>query len=186
VQITTTLIVILMYSTIIGMGVAQLLGGLAGTLTQGRDLTTRRLPLTWVLLVLVRFLILFWTADLLTGRQNWHFLEFLAVLLGPILLLFASAILNVLISVGDDHDESQRTGMMSRFFWCVAASELWLVCADVYFGRGWSMLTSISGLTVVAAVAASIAVIRGTRRWPTWFTAGVAVLTAADIVTRSS
>ncbi len=125
----TTLLVAIMYVTIISIGLSNLLMTLS-ELAGGREPSPDRVHLSWLLLLLVAYLSYYWyTADLLEV-ENWQFIGFTGVLIGPILLLFGTNLIVVLPDPGNLSPTDHYMQKSSRFFVLLALFNLWIVGLD--------------------------------------------------------
>ena len=115
-----------MFVTLIAMGIGNILTSLAGSVT-AKQAGQRRLYTSWrVLLLLVHFS-LFWNTLALLQREDWHFFDFLYVVMGPILLFFATSVL----LEGPDDDEGVRLAP-ARFFLLMLLNQVWAFSTDFF------------------------------------------------------
>ena len=91
----TTLLVAIMYVTIISIGLSNLLMTLS-ELAGGRAHSPDKVHLSWLILLLFAYLSYFWQTTVILDVENWQFISFIAFLIGPICLLFATNLLIVL------------------------------------------------------------------------------------------
>lgn len=78
---------------ILGLGIAQLVTGL-GRLIVLRGRINHYWPtVAWIILLLVFYILTWWTMFLLRNYQGWNFLAFLVLLLQPIVLYFLTALM---------------------------------------------------------------------------------------------
>ena len=111
----TTLLVAIMYVTIISIGLSNLLMTLS-ELAGGRQPAPDWVHLSWLLLLLVAYLGYYWyTADIL-AVENWRFIGFAAFLIGPILLLFGTNLIIVLPHAGSLPPSEHYMAKTSRVF----------------------------------------------------------------------
>ena len=104
----TTLLVAIMFVTIVVTGIVNILMFLSNLLAGESRAST--LHTSWVILLLVIYLCFFWQAKLILEIDGWQFQSFIVFILGPIALLFAGN----LVSVGHRGDEKQ--GWISSIF----------------------------------------------------------------------
>ena len=182
-SVSTSLIVIIMFTSIVGIGIGNVLMAFAGSLAQLASLRARQFGAIWMLILLVTFLSMFWNSTTLLNRSEWHFGLFLYVIAGPIILLFASSLMSRLLAMEDSAESDQmRNFIITRFFWYYAAAHAWVIGMDMVIGNDWTKATTFSTLISLAAVA--LAVWKDPRlRW--WFTLAMLVLNVADIVMQS-
>jgi len=180
-----TLIVILMFTAIVGIGIGNILMGFAGMVTRLKTFRGHWLGIIWLIVLLVSFLDMFWSSSLLTKRDAWKIGTFLYVVSGPIILLFASSVIGSLLQ--EDLDKEPRSKeqvefVLTRFFFLYALSHVWRVGLYYMLGLEWSYLTAITVL--IALASASLVVIKeNTLRWG--FTITVALLVFGDIVAQT-
>jgi len=137
----TTLIVAIMYVTILSIGLGNLLMALS-ELVGGRKALPERVHLSWLLFMLLAFCNYFWQATLILEFDNWQFLPFIGFLLGPICLLFA---INLLIDLPDGDAQANRNAFLqnsNRFFLLLGLFNVWIVGLD-YVTAELSAITSI-------------------------------------------
>ena len=126
---TTTLLVAIMYVTIISIGLSNLLRALS-ELAGGRQPSPDRVHLSWLLLLLVAYLRYYWyTADIL-AVEDWKFVGFASFLIGPILLLFGTNLIVALPDPGSLAPNEHYMQKSSRFFVLLALFNLWTVGLD--------------------------------------------------------
>lgn len=177
-----TLIVLLMFTAIVGIGVGNILMNFAGMVARIKTLRGYGLSITWLLILLVSFLDMFWSSGLLTLRENWNFGMFLYIISGPVVLLFASSLMVSLLQE-ESNDGSklseQEESVLSRFFFLYAVSQVWRIGVEAILNIEWSYLTVISVMLAIAS--ASMVVIKELKfRW--LFTIMMAVLILGDVV----
>ena len=126
----TTLLVAIMYVTIISIGLSNLLMTLS-ELAGGRARSPDKVHLSWLILLLFAYLSYFWQTTVILDVENWQFISFIAFLIGPICLLFAT---NLLIVLPENEEVSAAEHYMqqsNRFFLLIGAFNVWLVGLDV-------------------------------------------------------
>ena len=159
-EISKGLLVALLFVTLLGLGIAHVVVAMAGVVGGDPERRPDALLAAWTVLLLLVYLELFWhTVDLLNVAE-WQFTGFLYVILGPILLFFASSVLlpgaEVPASVtARDHYLS----VSRRFFGLLALLQLWVIGIDQLLGSGF---TAMSMANVVALVL--LAALASTRR----------------------
>ena len=79
-------------SIILGLGVTQLLGAVAGVLRDRGQVRPDATPLAWAATLLLAHVQAWWSLFGLRGREDWSFAGFCAVLLPPALLYLLSAL----------------------------------------------------------------------------------------------
>lgn len=153
----TTLLVAIMYVTIIVTGLVNVLMTMSDIV--GGKRKTDPLYTSWIPLLLIVYLSLFWEAKAILEIEGWDFLSFVSFVLGPIALLFAT---NLLVSPADLEEgamlDQYYFKQSTRFFVLLCLVQLWGIGLDVAFQTIDSMtyLTGCIGiLFVVLAISKS-------------------------------
>ena len=92
----TTLLVAIMYVTIVATGLINLLMTLSDIV--GGKHKTDRIHTGWIILLLVVYMSFFWETTAILDIEGWDFLSFISFIVGPIILLFAT---NLITSPAD-------------------------------------------------------------------------------------
>ena len=155
-EVSTALLVAIMFVTILGMGIGNILTSLAEITRMGRKESPHPIHISWMILLLLVHLRMFWfTVDVL-AISNWRFIGFLGIIVGPILLFFSTGVL----LAGRESKAEKNTiddyfKVSSRFFVLVALIQPWTIAADFSMGRGLTgpgmVNLAILALTVVLA-----------------------------------
>jgi hypothetical protein len=125
----TTLIVSIMYVTIISIGLSNLLMVLSELVSGSKPLPDR-VHLSWMLLMLLAYFSYFWQTTAILEMENWQFLTFIVFLSGPICLLFS---VNLLIDLPDGNDADTASVYLqnnNRFFLLLGLFNVWIVGLD--------------------------------------------------------
>jgi hypothetical protein len=159
-EVSNVLLVAILFVTLLGLGIAHVVVAMAGVVGGDRERRPDALLAAWTVLLLLVYLKLFWhTVDLLNVEQ-WRFTEFLYVILGPMLLFFATSVLlpgaevPASVSARDHYLSVSR-----RFFGLLALLQVWIIGVDQLLGSGF---TPASAVTAVGAVL--LVVLASTRR----------------------
>jgi len=129
----TTLLVAIMYVTIISIGLSNLLMTLSN-IAGGRQANPDKLHLSWLLLLLFAYFNFFWQTTIILEFENWQFSYFVGFLLGPICLLFGT---NLLISMPDSSDSPAAEHYLeisSRAFLLIGLFFAWIIGLDYVSG----------------------------------------------------
>lgn len=178
-NVSTTMLVVIMFTSIVGIGIGTILGAFAQHVSAMKSLSGRWLGALWLLILLLTYLDLFWSSLQLMRREEWDYFLFLFVILGPITLHLAGSLMVRSLSRGPDTaDEGDTDRSVTRFFWLFAAVQLWFIGMDFVLELGWSAATSVSA--ALCAIAILMALIR-IRALVFAFTLLVLALTLADI-----
>ena len=157
-----TLLVAIMFVTILAMAIGNILMASAEIAGGLRRPMPERIQLSWIFLMLFALLSLFWETTVLLEVENWLFIEFLYVIAGPMVLLFATSVI-----IAPTHDEqggenhSHYFGLSRRFFVMLALHEAWILGIDYWYAN-FSTLSLINAallfLFLLLAVSSSLRV----------------------------
>lgn len=154
-----TLLTAIMFVTILGMGIGNLLMACADIAGGLRKPAPERIQLGWIILLLVAMLDLFWATTAILEVEDWRFLDFLYVITGPMLLFFAVSVITAPSDGAEDNDHAHYFSLCGRFFVMLALQEAWLLGIDLRYDS----LTLIS--TFNAALLALFAVLAISRSY---------------------
>ena len=147
----TTLLVAIMYVTIVATGLVNLLMTLSDIVAA--RCKTDPLHTGWILVLLLAYLGFFWETTAILDIEGWNFLSFLCFIAGPIALLFATN----LITASADPDEGKLLDQYyfeqsTRFFLLLALVQAWTVGLDAIFASFsfTTWLTVLTGLLFVS------------------------------------
>lgn len=128
----TTLLVAIMYVTIVATGLINLLITLSEIV--GRRLLLDPLHTGWIVLLLLVYLNFFWETTAILEVEGWDFLSFLSFVIGPIVLLFATQLVLVPPEAAETDLASFFLEQTGRFFLLLCMVQAWTVGLDVLFG----------------------------------------------------
>jgi hypothetical protein len=130
----TTLLVAIMYVTIVATGLVSVLMALSDILGGQRKLNI--LHSGWIFMLLINYLSFFWETTAILEFEGWNFLSFVGFVSGPVILLFAT---NLLIT---PPGPAQGTALKEyyfdqspRFFIFLALVQAWIIALDVFTGN---------------------------------------------------
>jgi len=152
-ELSSSFLVAMMFVVLVTMGIGNILMSLASMVDRRSPLTASRLHLSWIVLILLVYFRLFWHTLDFFSVEEWQFEGFLYVMLGPVLILFASQVLlpDPSHERGDDLDENYLN--VSRpFFLFLAGSQLWVNGVDLLLGGGLTPAGAMNGLVAVLAI----------------------------------
>ena len=141
----STLLVAIMFVTILAIAIGNALMTCAEIAGGLRRPVPERIQLSWIFLILFALLSLFWEATAILEVEKWLFVEFLYVISGPMVLLFATSI--IIAPSQADHSEKSHSHYLelrSRFFLMLALHEAWILGIDYWY-------ESLSALSVINA-----------------------------------
>jgi hypothetical protein len=156
-EASESLLVALMFITILTLGIANILTSLAVMLEGSGD--TRAgdafdwLHTSWVLIMLLAHFNFFWhTLDIL-GKQAWEFEGFLFTITGPILMFFATQV--VIGSSPLPEGVTLREHYFAaakRFFSLFALIQIWVICSDLLLERGLTGAAIVNVICLIIAM----------------------------------
>jgi hypothetical protein len=123
-----TLLVALMFVTVLCMGIGNIMVSLADIFNHATASRRDRVHVAWIVLILLIHFNLFWHTKEILAAENWHFGSFLLAIAGPVLLFFATSIL--LTEPPPDVKPNLPTffvGLGRRFFLMFALVQAWVV-----------------------------------------------------------
>jgi hypothetical protein len=141
-----TLLVAIMFVTILAMAIGNILMTCAEIAGGLRRPMPERIQLSWIFLMLLALLSLFWETTVILDVDKWQFFEFLYVIVGPMILLFASSVIITPLhdeQSGESH--SHFIELSGRFFFMLALHEVWILGLDYWYAS----LSTISIINVV-------------------------------------
>jgi len=142
-----TLLVALMFITILSMGIGNILISLANIFNHATSSRRDRVHVSWIVLLLVVHFNLFWQTKEILDVENWEFGGFLLTIAGPVLLFLATSILLTQPPEGDLKKlTSFFVGLGHRFFLFFALLQVWII------GVGFTMTGSFVTADIVNAV----------------------------------
>ena len=128
----TTLLVAIMFVTIVVTGIVNILMFLSSLLAG--ESRASMLHASWLILLLVIYLCFFWQAQLILEINGWQFLSFIGFILGPIALLFAGNMVTAGYDGGDQEGLDQfYFSFCKRFFLLMLFVQAWGIGLDIAF-----------------------------------------------------
>ena len=123
-----TLLVALMFVTILSMGIGNILISMADIFNHATPSRRDRIHIGWIVLMLLVHFNLFWNTKAILDVEDWQFGGFLLTMAGPVLMFFATSILLT------DPPENFKPDLVSffvglgrRFFLMFAAVQAWIL-----------------------------------------------------------
>lgn len=127
-----TLLVALMFVTILSMGIGNILIAMADIFNHVTPSRRDRIHVSWIVLVLLVHFNLFWHTKEILNVDDWTFAGFLLTIAGPVLMFFATSIM---LTDPPTDEEPGKTrffdALGQRFFWMFAALQVWIVAVGV-------------------------------------------------------
>ena len=158
-----TLLVALMFVTILSMGIGNILGSLADILNHATSSRRDRLHIGWIVLVLLTHFNLFWNTKAILDNSDWKFGGFLLAIAGPVLLFFSTSVLLTTPEGKDEEDLRRFYRRLGRpFFLLFALVQGWILfTAFALEGRFIALDVVNASLLVLALYLSSFAGERG-------------------------
>lgn len=137
-EISYTLIVALMFITILSFGLAGLLTSLADIINNKNNISVSMVHLAWIVVLLIIHFNMAWHAVLITNIDTWSYDAFIIIVLGPMLAFFATSIISPGVSDNETPEilESNYLDIKQRFFVIFGLIQIWTLCADYILQRG--------------------------------------------------
>lgn len=137
-QISHTLIVALMYVTVLSFGLASVLTSLSLIIKRGNGINVSNTHLNWLLILLLVHFNMVWHAVLFTNIESWSYHSFLLIVLGPALAFFSANILapEPITGTSAELQSEQYFSFIRQFLILFGAIQLWAISADFILGRG--------------------------------------------------
>ena len=137
-EISHTLIVALMYVTVLSFGFASLLASLAQIIRRGNNIHVSPVHLNWLLILLLVHFNMVWHAVLFTNIETWSYHAFLIIVLGPTLAFFSA---NMLVPELDENANKDTLiesyfSFIQQFLILFGAIQVWAIASDFILGRG--------------------------------------------------
>ncbi len=128
----TTLLVAIMYITIIAIGLGNLLMTLSEIVGGQRKPGPDPVHVSWMLVLLLAYLSYFWETTVILAIDDWEFVTFAFILVGPVVLLFCTNLLIVPQAAESDLTARQfYFEHCGRFFLLLALIQVWNIGLDV-------------------------------------------------------
>ncbi len=161
-EVSESLLVAMMFVMILSIGIGNILMGLASILHRGSAVRVHWIPLSWVVILLITHLELFWQTLDIVSVESWRFGAFLYVISGPVALLFATSLMLPESAEAADGDyRVQYFAVSRRFFSLFVLVMLWMIGVDLFLADGLGPVGMWNG--VQAGVFAVLAVSEAER-----------------------
>ena len=134
-----------MFVTILALAIGNILMTCAEIAGGLRHPVPERIQLSWIFLMLLVLLGLFWQTLVILDKVEWLFVEFLYFMAGPMMLLFAASVITA--PAKDEQgvvSHSHYFGLCRRFFVMLALQQAWVLGVDYWYAD----LTTLSLLNV--------------------------------------
>jgi hypothetical protein len=138
-EVSSSLLVAMMFVMVLSIGIGNILMGLSSLLSQRSPREIDWLPTSWVLLLLLQHLNMFWHTLTILEAEEWGFGGFLYVVTGPILLFLATSLLLAdPVYAGPSDARAHYFRVARRFFSIMAVLMLWMIGVDFALGSGFT------------------------------------------------
>ncbi len=155
-------LVAIMFITILVMGVVSLIGALASIVTEKKFRTLDPKMSSWIVLLLLVHLNVFWETPTILEQDDWAFAAFVFVIAGPMLLFFASqTLLTNQNSEIETFTEDHYQAVAQQFFLTLCILMIWAIAIEFILGDG-AIVNGLADLSVLIVFAA-LAVARSKR-----------------------
>ncbi len=128
----TTLLVAIMYVTIVATGLVNILMTLSEIV--GGKRRADPVHTGWIVLILLAYFSFFWETTAILDIEGWNFLSFVSFIIGPVILLFAT---NLLLAPNEDEPVAMMDQyyfeQSGRFFLLLSLVQAWTIGLDVVF-----------------------------------------------------
>lgn len=129
----TTLLVAIMYVTIVATGLINVLMALSDIV--GGKAQSNPLNTGWLVLLFLAYLSFFWETTAILEIEGWDFLSFVSFIIGPIIFLFATNLITSPKEVDEAPMGSYYFEQGGRFFLLLLLVQVWTIGLDVVFNN---------------------------------------------------
>jgi hypothetical protein len=153
-NISYTLIVALMFITILSFGLANLLLSLAEILNNKKNNKVSIVHLNWIVILLIIHFNMAWHAVLIATYRSWSFYTFLFSVLGPMLAFFTTSIIAPCATVDKQPATliSNYLNIRQQFFVFFAMIQAWGIGADYLVRRITTGSAVFNMLLIILAI----------------------------------
>ncbi len=130
-EVSTSLLVALMFVTLLSMGIGNAVNTLSLIVEKGKNSGYGKLHIGWLGLLLLSYFNMFWHIIDLLSVDKWGFPGFLYMMTGPMLIYFATSIL----IASQSEDETKKTRVKPRFFAVFMLLQGWIITVDLLLGK---------------------------------------------------
>lgn len=145
-EISNSLLVSLMFVTILTLGIANILMSLASIVSKQAGVSYYWIHSSWKVLLFLIYLSIFWHTANIVSIKDWDFTGFLFILCGPILIFFVTKVLlSDPKSSGDSDPVASYFNLAGRFFGIMALLQLWTIITDYFLSGGLTRKDGLNG-----------------------------------------
>ena len=182
-ELSNGLLVAILFVTVLSLGIGNLLAGLSEIADPRAGHDIDWIPLTWLILLLLMHLNLFWETLVILSLEKWTFAKFVYMALGPMMLFYVT---NLQLPKGNLKQPGEARAhyfdVARPFFGLLAVLMLWVIGADLVLGRSFDTQPVVNLVVALLFLAMAIA---GDLRFHRAATAAGAVIIPALLVLRS-
>lgn len=147
-EVSTSLLVALMFVTLLSMGVGNAVNTFSTIVEKGKDSGYGKLQIGWLGFLLLSYFNMFWHVLDLLSVDKWGFAGFLYMMTGPILIYFATSIL----IASQSENNTNITPLTSRFFAVFALFQGWIISVDLMMGKSFIENSVLNAVMIVIAL----------------------------------
>ena len=153
-EVTTSLLVVLMFVGLLTIGIANILMSLASIVNRSSDTRVAGIHLSWIILMLMFYFNVFWHSLSILTAGEWDFVGFLYIEAGPILALFATQVLLPADGIGPDSTRDRYFAISPQYFLLFAMVQTWVVGSDFVLGNGFTTASfgNVAGIGIAVAL----------------------------------
>lgn len=152
-DVTSSLLVAMMFVMVLSIGIGNLLMGLSPLVGRCSPREIDWLPASWLLLLFLQHLNMFWHTLTILEVENWGFGGFLYIVAGPSLLFLATSLLLSDPSLaGPSEPREHYFRVAARFFSIMAILMLWMIGVDFVLGEGFTAAGAANAVALVLFV----------------------------------
>jgi len=127
----------MMFVMVLSIGIGNLLMALSGLIDHRTESRHHWIPTSWLLLMLLQHLNLFWHTLEILETEEWRFGTFLYIVTGPILLFLALGLILPAPEAGERGDPvAQYVRVARKFFLIFSLFMVWNISVDFVIGLG--------------------------------------------------
>ncbi|KPK15724.1 MAG: hypothetical protein AMK69_26845 [Nitrospira bacterium SG8_3] len=140
-EVSSSLLVAIMFVTILGMGIANVLVGLSSLVDRQTEMKPYGIHTGWIVLLLLIYFNQFWNLLDIFTIEEWRFRDFIFAVSGPVILFFATSVILPQVTNANAGDLKTHYFKISRqFFQLMALLQVWAIGVDVFLMGGLSLL----------------------------------------------
>ena len=138
-DVTNALLVAMMFVMVLSIGIGNILMNVSGILDRRTRLAAHWIPTSWLLLLLLQHLHMFWHTLAILDVETWSFASFLYIVSGPILLFLATSLMLSDPAESESSDPCAHYFRVApQFFSILAVLMAWMVAVDFVLGKGFT------------------------------------------------